>query len=191
MFLIALTSSIKTEMKNDTQLIEGCLLGLSKGDKSFMERLYRNTSTAVYGFCLSIVKNPQDAEDILQNTYIKIFETADSYTPQGKPMAWIFTIAKNLALMKIREYKKVSDIPQEEWENFYTQNENLSSDDKLVLRTSMQMLTEEERQIVMLHAVCGFKHREIADLLQLSLSTTLSKYHRAINRLKISLKEGL
>lgn len=190
MILIALTSSIKNESRLDSVEIENCILQIAQGHKGYLESLYRQTSPSVYGFTLSIIKNPQDAEDILQNTYIKIFETASTYVPLGKPMAWILTIAKNLSLMKIREHQKFVDLEQEEWDKFHTQNENLSSDDKMVLNTAMRVLTDEERQIVMLHAVAGFKHREIAELLQLSLSTTLSKYHRAMKRLQIIIKEG-
>lgn len=54
----------------------------------------------------------------------------------------------------------------------------------------MKQLTDQERQIVMLHAVAGFKHREIAELLELPLSTVLSKYRRALKKLRHSLEKG-
>lgn len=189
--MIALTSGVKNSRETDVQLIEKCIHNISKGDISYLETLYKNTSSAVYGFSLSIVGNPQDAEDILQSTYLKVFETANGYVSQGKPMAWIFTIAKNLSLMKIREHKKTSDIPQEKWDNFLSKSETLSSEDAMILQSTINMLSEEERQIVILHAVCGYKHKEIAEFLSLSLSTTLSKYHRAIKRLQNILKEGM
>ena len=54
----------------------------------------------------------------------------------------------------------------------------------MILETALKTLGEEERQIVMLHAVSGLKHREIAALLGLSLPTTLSRYHRALAKLQ-------
>jgi RNA polymerase sigma-70 factor (ECF subfamily) len=57
-------------------------------------------------------------------------------------------------------------------------------DDRIVLEGVLSLLTEEEREIVMLHAVSGMKHKEIADGLGLNLSTTLSKYHRALKKLR-------
>ena len=57
-------------------------------------------------------------------------------------------------------------------------------EDRGVLRACLEQLSDQERQIVALHAVAGFKHREIAALLELPLSTVLSKYNRAIKRLK-------
>lgn len=63
----------------------------------------------------------------------------------------------------------------------------LSAEEKLLLQGCMNLLTEEERQIVILHAVAGFKHRQIADFLEIPLSTALSKYHRAIQKMKNNL----
>ena len=64
------------------------------------------------------------------------------------------------------------------------------SDEAMVLRQAMRLLGPEERQIVLLHAVSGLKHREIAALLERPLSTVLSKYHRALAKLKAALLAG-
>ena len=65
----------------------------------------------------------------------------------------------------------------------------LSSDEKWVLEELLATLNDDERQIIMLHAVAGFKHREIADLLNLKLSTVLSKHHRGLKKLKENYKK--
>ena len=62
--------------------------------------------------------------------------------------------------------------------------EGVTLEDRSILRSCMEQLRDEERQIVTLHALSGFKHREIAAILQLPLPTVLSKYHRAVKRLK-------
>ena len=92
--------------------------------------------------------------------------------------------------MKLREYKKKSDIPKEDWEFYLDSHDNISYEDKLVIRDCMNKLSDEERQIVVLHAVSGFKHREIADILEIPLSTVLSKYSRAVKKFKISYEEA-
>ena len=61
----------------------------------------------------------------------------------------------------------------------------------MVLDAAMQGLADEERQIVMLHALTGMKHREIAEVMELALPTVLSKYHRAIKKMRHMLTEGL
>ena len=61
--------------------------------------------------------------------------------------------------------------------------------DRLVLESALAILSEEERQIILLHAVSGLKHREIADSIGLPLSTTLSKYHRGLKKLRKHLND--
>ena len=149
-----------------------------------MERLYRATSPAVYAFALSVVKNTHDAQDVLQDTYLKICGGVAAYRPEGKPMAWILTITKNLCRKKLRLRRRDEQLSEAAWETRTAEREALSPEDRLVLNECMTGLGDEERQIVILHAVAGFKHREIARLLELPLSTVLSKYSRAIKKLR-------
>ena len=79
---------------------EELLRQVAFGDREAFHQLYLETNRSVYSFILSILKNPQDAEEVLQETYLKIWTSARSYKPQGKPLAWMFTIARNLCYMK-------------------------------------------------------------------------------------------
>ncbi len=72
----------------------------------------------------------------------------------------------------------------EEWKDYQGIQESTTQEDKALIQTCMESLSDEERQILVLHAVAGFKHREIAKILGLKLSTVLSKYHRAIKKMK-------
>lgn len=181
------------QVMNDTAVqsakLEKCLRRVARGRKEAIGEIFDMTKTAVYGFVLSILKNAEDAEDVLQDTYIKIYLNADAYSPQGKPMAWIFTIARNLSLMKLRMRSRVADIPDYEWEQLSGGDSEFGTEDQMVLTAALSKLSKEESQIVMLHAVGGAKHREIADLLDLPLATVLSKYNRAIKKLQTILKE--
>jgi RNA polymerase sigma factor (sigma-70 family) len=184
------TTSTKQNVKTAMLPIEKHIAQIAAGDKNSLAELYGETKTAVYGFALSILKNVSDAEDVLQDTYLKLWSSAESYSPMGKPMAWILTITKNLATSRLRERGKSADIPEDEWLLFQADSPSVSSDDRIVLSAAMKTLTEEERQIVMLYAVSGLKHKEIADLMSLPLSTVLSKYSRSLKKLKNTLKEG-
>ena len=128
---------------------------------------------------------------MLQDTFLKIRAAASVYTPQGKPMAWILTITKNLCLMKLRRQKHLSlySLEDTQPEPGFHQIEDL--EDRLVLRTALKILTEEECQILVLHAVTGWKHREIARLLQRPTSTVLSKYQRSLKKLRSELEGKL
>lgn len=158
---------------------------IGQGDRDALEKLYHATGTAVYAYALSIVKNPQDAEDVLQDCYVAIFRSAGSYRPQDKPMAWIITIAKNLCLKLLRRQQRYTCLDSTE---LFPQLE-ADPTDKLMLQSCMKVLTTEEQQIVILHAVAGCTHRQIGQILSLKHGTVLSKYHRAIRKLRSCMRE--
>jgi RNA polymerase sigma factor, sigma-70 family len=171
---------------------EKLLKRVAAGDAEAFRQLYHNTDRTVYSFILSILKNPQDAEEVMQETYLKIWTSAASYQSQGKPLAWIFTIARNLCYMRFRDQKRQADIGLDDLNGEETGEvclplENMT--DAIVLKSALEILKEDERQIVLLHASAGLKHREIAADLQMPLATVLSKYNRAIKKLKQYLRE--
>ncbi len=168
---------------------EACIEKMAQGDKEALRALYEQTKSAVYGFALSILKNPCDAEDVLQETFIKAYTSAHAYQPRGKPMAWILTITRNLALMKMRQERKRAGVPWEDCERILGDSPAVTRDDMLVLRAAIGTLSDTELQVVMLHTVSGFKHREIAALLGCPISTVLSKHSRALQKLKAQLAQ--
>lgn len=189
MFTMNLTS-VTNKRTNNNEEIDQYLLRIAVGDQDALSALYRATSASIYGFSLSLLKNTHDAEDVLQDCFVHVYNSAKSYISEGKPLAWMITIARNLCLQRLREHQRYSDLPEEDWAPYISGQEGISGEDRLVLKECMQSLNDEERQIVVLHAVSGFKHREIASVLQLPLSTVLSKYNRAIKKLQIALQKG-
>ena len=157
---------------------------IAEGDKQALGELFMSTKTAVYAFVLSLIKNREDAEDVFQEVYIKIFEKAYTYEQKGKPMAWIITIAKNLCYMRFRSQKDVLNI--EDVDEIWTTIDNIN--DRLILEAAFVHLSEEERNIVISHVVSGLKHKEIATVLEMPLATVLSKYHRAMKKLRKALE---
>ena len=176
--------------ENDAAALDACLAEIAENSPSALAELYRRTSAAVYGFALSILKNTHDAEDVLHDCYVGIYSAAASYRSEGKPMAWVLTIARNLCLLKLRERGKAAELSEEDWARQPAPEYGPDAEDRLVLEECMKSLTDEERQIVTLHAVAGFRHREIAQALELPLPTVLSKYSRAIKKLKKRLMKG-
>lgn len=162
--------------------LEQLLKRISKNDKDSLSQLYNLTNKDVYAFSLSILKNTYEAEDVLQEIYIKIYENAHLYQSNGKPLAWILTITKNLSLMKLRKTKHHIDI--HELEEVIASDKEENVDNKLFIETIFKYITDEERNILILHSVSGYKHREISSMLELPLSTVLSKYNRAIKKIK-------
>jgi len=179
----------KNEKEHDAYL-DKCIEETATGNMDGFKKLYEETKSSVYGFALSILKNPDDAEDVLQDCFVKVHGAAGDYKSQGKPLAWILTITRNLCLQLIRDRQKQADIPEEDWEKFIGENDNISTEDNIVLTEVLQTLAEDERQIVVLHTVSGLKHREIAEFLKMPLSTVLSKYNRSLKKLNEKLTKG-
>lgn len=183
--LICLTAAVEYRQDSRKEL-ESCILELAKGKAEAMEPLYRIANPPVYAFALSLLKNAHDAEDAAQDCFVRAYFSAGSYRPQGKPMAWLMTITRNLCMEKLRERKKRADVPEEDWDR-YIESAAASPEDKIVLKQCMKALSDSERQIVLLHSVGGMKHRETAALMELPLATVLSKYSRALKKLKAKL----
>lgn len=156
---------------------------IAGNDMDALESLYRETRESVYAYALSVLKNLHDAEDVLQECYISIHRGASGYRSQGKPLAWILTVARNLCMKKFSEDKNRTDLTEEEWSDHLEGFPELTPEEKTILKDCMSLLSEEERHIVTLHAVSGYKHREIAEVLKIPLSTVLSKYNRALSKL--------
>ncbi len=175
-----INNGIKTEYGDPDELLER----VSRGDSAAFEVLYKSMKGAVYGYALSILKNTHDAEDVLHDCFVNIYKAAPAYQRRGKARSWIMSITHNLCVQRIRERSKTSDLPQEDWEPYIEGAQQLSSEDRLTLEQCMKLLSDEERQIVTLHAVAGFKHREIAEMLNMPLSTVLSKYNRSLKKLR-------
>ena len=182
LFLSAEAANALPDNKNE--VLDRLLARIAKRDNEAFAQIYEKTKSAVYAYALSVLKNAADAEDILHDCYLRVFAGASDYTPCGKPMSWILTIAKTLCFMKLRERRKTSELPDENLEEYFGSCPGLSPEDKVVLTECMTLLSDEERKIVALHAVAGFRHREIASFTGLPLPTVLSKYSRAIGKLR-------
>ncbi len=170
--------------------LEVLIARIASGDQQALRMLYAETHAAVFGYALSIVKHRCDAEDVMQETYMSLCAAAHQYRAMGKPMAWLLTIARNLALMKLRKLDREAVTEPVLFEAIAGFEPLIAHEDRLVLMATLKLLTDEERQVVNLHALSGLKHREIATLMGLPLSTVLSKYNRALKKLKRALREG-
>ena len=188
--MLALLGVQTTEEEADRRALEleRLLLQVGQGDRDAFARLYSLARGAVYALALSLLQDVHEAQDTAQDTFVKVWESAPSYRPQGSPMAWMLTIARNLARSRLRRGGRQVGLEDEEWNAIPADLPAVSPEDRQVLQEALARLGEEERRIVLLHAVTGLKHREIAQLLELPLSTVLSKYHRGLKKLRALMK---
>ena len=119
---------------DEAELMELDLAAVAAGSTEALERLYSTAKAAVYSYSLSVLRNVQDAEDVLHDCFVNIFTAAAGYRPHGKPMAWIITIAKNLCFARLRQHNRQEQLPDEDWSEMLADNAGLSNEDRLVLR---------------------------------------------------------
>ncbi len=179
------------EKSNNPDIDENLIFRIGLDEVGAFEEFYIKTERILYAYVLSLTKNHDLTLDIMQDTYIKFLSAAHLYKPMGKPLAWIFTISKNIFYTKVKRDSRMIEIDPFELEKNQAYSFVDDIEDKIILESVLNFLSEEERQIVLLYAVSGMKHKEIAESLGLKLSTTLSKYHRAIKKLRDYIERGL
>ena len=172
----------------DRHELQQLLIHIAGGEREALAELYQRTRSAVYGLALSYLKNAQDAQDLTQDVYVQVWDCAAQYRPTGSPMGWLLAVCRNLCLMRLRRTERHAVLSEAEWDAIPQQETGLTTEERTLLQHVLSRLGEEERRIVLLHAVTGLKHREIAALLELPLPTVLSKYHRAIRKMRADLE---
>ena len=168
-----------------TLVDESIILKIAGGDKTALSDLYIKTSNAVYCFALSILRDTETAQDIMQETYIQVWRSAKTYKPCGKdPVPWVLGIAKYIAYAHIRTQQKHAEWSDSIPEPADPKNCFADSENKILANALLSKLGEDERQIVTLYITAGLKHREIAKLLDMPLSTVINKYNRSLKKLE-------
>ena len=177
--------AVQTTEEKDREL-DRLLLRVGQGDREAFARLYSLTRGAVYALALSLLRDAHEAQDVAQDVFVRVWESAPAYRSQGSPMAWLLTVARNMARSRLRQSGRQIALDEEAWNAIPAAAPDV--EDRQLLQGALARLGAEEREIVLLHAVTGLKHREIAQLLELPLSTVLSKYHRRLKKLRALMK---
>ena len=183
--MLTTTEYAPAEERRELQRLLQCI---ACGDRDALASLYRRTRTAVYGLALSYLRNAHDAQDATQDVYVQVWDRAEQYRPTGSPMGWLLTVCRSLCLIRLRREERHAVLSDEEWDAIPMRECGLDTDERVLLQHALAGLGDEERRIVLLHAVTGLKHREIAALLELPLPTVLSKYHRALKKMRSCLE---
>ena len=158
----------------DEQLIEGC----RKGDQLAQRTLYDIYSRRMFGVCLRYCNNREEAEEVLQEGLLKVFNKIADFKKEGPLESWIKRIIINTALDFYRRNKNRQ--METEWqENISGSIEPLSELKTKELLQFIQSLPTGFRTVFNLYAVEGYNHAEIAGMLNISEGTSKSQYARA------------
>ena len=171
---------------------ESVFTRIADGSNEALQELYELTYKPVFALLLSLTQNYQDAEDLLQETYIKIKQGAHLYKPRGNPMAWMMKIAKNLFLSVKRSSDNAIPVGPDELSDEMSNEipyDNISDvEDRMLMEQAFTVLDTDERLVITLHVINGFKFREISGILDKPLGTVLSMYNRGLKKLRKSLE---
>jgi RNA polymerase sigma factor (sigma-70 family) len=161
---------------SESDLIEGCL----RGDRKMQYELYHQFAPKMYGVCLRYAGNAEEAEDILQEGFIKIFNKIGSYRGDGSFEGWIRRIFVNTAIEHFR--KKTYLQPLTEVEENTMEGKYLSVLDSLAEKDIIQLvqqLSPGYRTVFNMYVVEGYTHKQIAEALGISEGTSKSQLSRA------------
>ncbi len=174
-------------LNNQLQL---ALQKIAAGDTDALETVYNLTYKKVYAVSLSLLKNRQNAADAMQETYEKILLNIGRYNKFDNPEGWIVTIAKNISYDILR--RKKNDAPYEDFENLLSVESKTADKEACadIIKAAYKILSEEERQILFMHTIGDFKHREIALALKKPYASVRWIYAQSVKKLQRQLNQG-
>ncbi|MGC9471902.1 MAG: RNA polymerase sigma factor [Bacteroidales bacterium] len=164
------------------ELVQGCL----ENKREFQRMLYDQYAPAMYGICLQYAGNRNQAKDILQDVFIKIFRNLHQFEGKGSLEGWIRRVITNTAIDHFKTKKRIHFIPGEETqtEKGYVEEDIISQLQTSHLLECVSRLPEGARIIFNLHTLEGYNHQEISEKLNISVGTSKSQLNRAKTLLK-------
>ncbi|MBI4944794.1 MAG: RNA polymerase sigma factor [Bacteroidetes bacterium] len=160
------------------QIIEGC----ARMDRKAQKKLYDKYASVLLGMCVRYANNRAEAEDVLQDGFVKIFFNIKQYNGTGSFEGWMKRIIINTAISNYRANLKhyyhmdVEDIKKTEIDETSIDTSEFSREELLKIISN---LPEGFRVVFNLYAVEGYKHKEIAEMLGIDIGTSKSQYSRA------------
>lgn len=165
------------------------LIDMKDGNMEAFANVYLLTKNQVFSVCLSVLKNKELAEDAMQNTYVRIREKINYYTKGTNGFAWVLTIARNISINIYNRDTKMQVTDFNENEYLKPSYDDTKLDDMPIFKIAKDILGQEELEIVLLYVVSGYKHREIASMLDKPLGTVLWSYNNSIKKLKKAIED--
>ena len=140
------------------------------------DNIYEEYFDRVYYKVLSVVKNDDDAEDICQETFISVYKNLSKFREESNIYTWIYRIAIN----KTYDFFKKRKLEFEINDEVLSLPEDINFDTKVILEEKLKLISEKEKEIVVLKDIYGYKLKEIAEMKKMNLSTVKSVYYKAL-----------
>lgn len=163
--------------------LKSIFVNIKEENEKGLEELYSKYHKMVYGIAFSIVKNKEDAEDIMQIVFTKIQELDKTKLPSDKEMTWLYTLTKNEALNYLK--KKKGEISLDTI--YEIENKNNEIDEKIdhiEFNRLISKLNKKEQEIISLKIVSNFSFQEISELLNEPVGTVKWRYYKSLRSIK-------
>lgn len=153
------------------------LKAIAQGDRNALTVIYDKLHKLIYSAAWSILKSHEDAEDVLQNTLCEITKSAVNYKG-GNARAYVLAIARNQALnlLRRRSFENPCDDIQK--------NEKSNVESEYIYLEALSTLNPREREAVVLKVYCSLKHKEIAEIMDITPSAAEKLYQRGVAKLR-------
>jgi len=163
------------------ELVERCI----EGDRNAQYNLYRMYSKGMYNICLRMLNNSMEAEDVLQESFMDVYRKLHTYKFESTPGAWIKRIVVNNCINKLRKNKlHIEEIEEGRYvADVIHEKEDYKYEVKKI-KKAMSALPDGYRAIFSLYAMEGYDHQEIAQIMNISESTSKSQYSRAKKKIR-------
>lgn len=166
----------------------------SRGDEAAFGDLYDATSGRVYGLVLRVVRDPAQAEEVTQETYLEVWRTASRFDPdRGSALSWLMTLAHRRAVDRVRS-AEASSRRDSTWhdqsqpsEHDVTAEAATAAIDATRVRKAMESLTKVQREALELAYFGGYTHSEVATMLELPVGTAKTRIRDGLIRLRDTL----
>lgn len=172
---------------NEQSLIEACV----RGEKASMKRLYDMYRERIFSTCVRMLRSVEDAEDALQDTFIRAFRYLPGFKGESSLSTWLYRIAVNICIEKLRKRGREGEtVTIEDYMGecvASTSTDGSTERFNMIVEREIQKLPRGCKTVFVLHAIEGFKHEEIAHMLEISSGTSKSQYYQARERLRKNL----
>lgn len=152
-----------------------------RGDRRAFERLYRIHSARVYGLCLRMNRRADVAEDCVQQTFVRAWRNLAKFEGRSSFGTWLHRIAVNEVLSHARNHGTRSESDEEEVTQFdqaVREESHVDAADVMDVERALQSLPEGARHAIVLQAIYGYSHEEVADMLGIAVGTCKAQVHR-------------
>ena len=145
-------------------------------------KIYLRYRERVYAYALRVFSNPEDAEDLFQEVFFRVYARAKTFQEERSFGGWVFTIAHNLCMNKIRDRKPLDSI--EDTTLFVEPAADLGEDWQALIAHAMSLLPVEYREVIILHEYEGLSYAEITEILHTTIPSIKSRIYRAKGKLR-------